>query len=131
MIPNAANASTPPCPGCTCVQAHSAHAVLAALRADDLDSAMALGLIEAQPCPDCSDACKARLIAARDARRAALATRERYRAREARLSRIKAERAAARRPAPASTEVQRTPALPKAASDALAKALAKARERHA
>lgn len=124
-----------PCPGCACTQAHPAHALLAALRGDDLDAALALGLLDAQPCPDCSPDCSARLVEARDARRFALAARERHRARAARLARIKAEREAARRPAPlpasTPTAAQAAPALPSAAADALARALAKAKARHA
>src|SRR5690606_29675539 len=114
--------------GCACTQAHPAHALLAALRGDDLDAALALGLLDAQPCPDCAPDCSARLVEARDARRFALAARERHRARAARLARIKAEREAARRPVAAPATQQATPvALPSAAADALARALAKAK----
>ena len=99
----------------------------AMLMADDLDAALQLGLLDAQPCPGCDGGCNARLIEARDARLVALAARERHRARDARLQRRKAERQAAR--APAATIASAAPALPSAAADALARALAKARER--
>ena len=129
--------SATPCPVCACTQPHRAHALLAALREDDLDGALALGLLDAQPCPACASECDARLTEARDARRFALAARERHRARAVRLARIQTEREAARRPAPAPTPAsapvaqQATPALPSAAADALARALAKAKARHA
>lgn len=99
----------------------------ALLAADDVDAAMARGLLEAQPCPGCDVHCNARLIAARDARCFALEARERHRARAARLQRRKAEREAARAPLP--TIANAKPALPLAAADALSRALAKARER--
>jgi len=125
------------CPTCPCTQEHPAHAVLAALRDGDLDAALALGLLDMTSCTDCDAACNDTLIAARDSRRFALAARDRHRARARRLARIKAERAAARRatqPTPAATgNGQPHPVavdLPQAASDALAKALARARERH-
>ena len=119
----------PGCPHCTCVAADdgSAHTLQAMLAADDVDAAMARGLLEAQPCPGCDATCNARLILARDARRVALDARQRHRARAARLQRRKAEREAARAPLP--TNASATPALPAAAADALARALAKARER--
>lgn len=116
------------CASCPCMQPDPAHALLAALVADDLDAALESGLLEAQPCPGCDTACTARLLEARDARRFALAARERHRARDARLQRRKAEREAVRRPMAAS-EAAQAPALPPAAADALARALAKARER--
>ena len=116
------------CPTCRCTQPHAAHALLAALRMDDIDAALAHGLLDAVPCPGCSEACNALLVEARDARRFALAARARFRARGERLARRKAESEAARTPAPAPTASQ-APALPTAAADALARALAKARER--
>lgn len=118
------------CPTCPCTQEHPAHALLAALSEDDLDAALSLGLLDAQPCPYCTLDCNARLAEARDARRFALAARERHRARAGRLARIKAEREAARRPVPTPV-AQQAPALPSAAADALARALAKAKARHA
>ena len=119
----------PACPHCHCTACDDgrAHAMQAMLMADDLDAALQLGLLDAQPCPGCDGGCNARLIEARDARLVALAARERHRARDARLQRRKAERQAAR--APAATIASAAPALPSAAADALARALAKARER--
>ncbi len=117
-----------PCPICPCTSDHPAHGLLALLRADDLDAALEQGLLDAQPCATCSAACNARLLAARDARRFALAARARHRARDLRLARLKAERDAARRPAPAAA-ASPAPALPQSAADALAQALAKARGR--
>jgi hypothetical protein len=116
------------CPACACARSHPAHAVVDALQADDLDAALSRGLLEAAPCPACDTTCKARLIEARDARRIALAARDRYRARGARLQRRKGEREAARSPPPAVAAAP-APALPTAAADALARALAKAGER--
>lgn len=127
MTSKAEPAMSVPCPLCTCTLEHPAHALLAALREDDLDAALGLGLLDAQPCPACDADCNALLLEARDARRAALAARERHRARATRLARIKAEREAARRPVPSPAATM--PALPPAAADALARALAKARER--
>ena len=122
----------PACPHCHCTACDDgrAHAMQAMLMADDLDAALQLGLLDAQPCPGCDAACTTRLIEARDARRLALAARYRYRTRDARLRRRKAECDAARRPAPNDAPMQ-APALPPAAADALARALAKARERTA
>jgi hypothetical protein len=106
---------------CDCTEAHPAHAILAALREDDLDAALQLGLLEALPCPRCEPACASILVAARDARLRALAARERFRAREARLARRAAEREAAR-----ATAARQPAALPPAAAAALARAKAKA-----
>ena len=109
------------CPLCNCTETHQAHAILAALRDDDIDAAIERGLLDAVPCPDCNADCASQLIAARDARLRALAARERFRAREARLARRAAERDAAR------TNAARQPAaLPPAAAAALARAKAKA-----
>lgn len=115
-----------PCPHCACASAEgdNAHALLAMLAEDDLDAVLELGLLTAQPCPGCDAGCAARLVAARDARRGALAARERYLARGQRLLRRKTEREAARGPAP--SPATRAQALPPSAADALARALAKA-----
>ena len=115
-----------PCPHCACasVDGGDAHALLALLALDDLDAALAQGLLDAHACPACDAACNARLLAAREQRRIALAARDRYRARGARLARRKAEREAAR--APAASPVAKAPALPPSAADVLARALAKA-----
>ncbi|WP_297830704.1 hypothetical protein [Thermomonas sp.] len=129
--------SASPCPACGCAQAHPAHAVVAKLRDGDLDAALALGLLDMAPCAGCGAACNDTLAAARDNRRFSLAARDRHRARARRLARIKAERETARRAAqspPAASGNDRSDLavtdLPKAASDALARALARARERH-
>ncbi|MBW8851995.1 MAG: hypothetical protein JF600_14535, partial [Xanthomonadales bacterium] len=65
------------------------HALAEAVASDDLDRAIALGLLAFDPgphrCDDCREAIDA-LLAARDARLRALAARERFRAREARLA---------------------------------------------
>ena len=118
------------CPRCGCaVPSGGGHALQAALQVDDLDAAMTAGLLDAQPCMGCDAGCNAALLEARDTRREALAARARYRARAARLARIRADRETARHAA-ATTVIQSTAtALPSAAADALARALAKARER--
>ena len=118
-----------PCPHCDCPIGHPVHAVVDALGADDLDAALALGLLDAAPCPHCSADCNARLVFARDERLRALAARERYRARDARLARRAAERDARR--APVATVQATTSALPPAAADALARAKARAAARKA
>jgi hypothetical protein len=115
------------CPSCACTTPHPAHAVLAALGDDDLDAALQRGLLEVDACRQCSDGCRARLAAARHDRADALAARERYRARAARLARRKAERDAAR-VAP-TTSTAKAPTLPASAADVLARALAKAATR--
>ena len=112
------------CPLCHCVEAHRAHAILAALREGDLDAAMELGLPDARPCARCDAGCASALIAAREERLRALATRERFRARELRLARRSAERDAAR-----ANAARQPAALPEAAAAALARAKAKAAER--
>ena len=115
------------CPRCGCTRADDAHAIQHALLQDDFDAALDAGMLEASPCPDCHAGCNAALAAARKTRASALDARSRHRAREARLQRRKAERDAARRPP---VQAGSVPAgLPPAAADALARALAKARER--
>lgn len=118
------------CAGCGCVAAGGAgaHAIVAALREDDLDAALSLGLLDAsQACPACSDGCRARLVAAREQREAALAARARHRVRTERLERRQRERAERRKPAVAPGIPGATaPALPAAAAAALARAKAKA-----
>ena len=123
----------PGCPGCGCSDPAGApaHRLQAALADDDLDGAMRLGLLEAgNVCPTCSDTCRATLAAARDARHQALAARERFRARAARLARRERERAARRKPVPApdatDSPTPATPSLPPAAAAALARAKARA-----
>ncbi|HEY5804373.1 MAG TPA: hypothetical protein VIT90_11830 [Lysobacter sp.] len=136
--------------GCRDAGGNAAHAIVAALVNDDLDQAIALGLIggERLVCEHCSDECRARLVAARSARLQALAARARFRARDARLERRARERAehrAAPVSAPASSAddaapqpvtsdtaaaLALAPALPSAAAAALARARAKAASRH-
>jgi len=124
---------TAACPVCSCTDTRGAmaHAIASALADDDLDRAIELGLLEAVPCATCDDACRARVAAARESRRSALAARKRYRARAARLQRRMEERAAARAtPAPLTAAMpQATQALPSAAAAALARAKARAAER--
>ena len=106
------------------VDGEGVHALVAALREDDIDRALALGLLEdMSACASCSDACKASLQQARMQRRNALDARERFRARNARLQRRQRERAERRKP-PASAAV--ATALPTAAAAALARAKARA-----
>jgi hypothetical protein len=102
-----------------------------AVAADDLDGAIERGLLAFDAPADGCDACRplvASVLAARDARLRALAARERYRARQARLAE-RAEAKARRRAAalPVVDEPKAvTPALPSAALAALARAKAKA-----
>jgi hypothetical protein len=109
------------CSLCNCTETHPAHAILAALRVDDLDAAIERGLLDVQPCPHCNADCASQLIEARDARLRALAARERFRNREARLAHRAAEREAAR-----TVAAKQPAALPPAAAAALARAKAKA-----
>jgi len=115
------------CPVCGCVADHAAHAIVAALVDDDLDAAIERGLLDAAPCDACASGCRDALMHARDGRRRALAARERFRARNARLEHRAEARAAARMPAPAPETAK--PALPPAAAAALARAKAKAASR--
>lgn len=120
------------CAMCGCICGAATHAIVAALATDDLDAAVDAGLLEATPCEGCSDACNALLIAARDTRRRALAARERYRARQARLQRRAQARVAARAPAAGATAAPAAtpgPALPAAAAAALERAKARAAAR--
>ena len=120
------------CPICGCTAAAAVHAISAALAEDDLDRALTLGLLDADPCNQCSEECRRRVAEARDARERALAARERYRARQARLQRRAQERAAVRATSANATEnaQEMKPALPSAAAAALARAKARAAERH-
>jgi hypothetical protein len=114
------------CPYCACISADGmrAHAVLKLLVVDDLDAALVAGLQDSLTCLVCEPRCNALLAAAHETRLTALAARDRHRARDARLLRRKAEREAARVPKALPTQ---NPALPAAAADVLARALAKAR----
>ena len=97
------------------------HAIAGALASDDLDAAIEHGLLDAGDCPGCAPACRQRVAAARDARLAALAARERHRLRGLRLQQRARERERRSEPDRA--------ALPPAAAAALARALARARPR--
>ena len=81
---------------CACIDpaGDGVHAIAVALADGDVDRALALGLLDVDACPGCSAACVAMVEAARDARRAALSARDRFRARNLRLERRAAERAA-------------------------------------
>lgn len=127
--------------GCARADGAAAHAIVAALAADDLDRALSLGLLDAAVCAGCAPECTTMLIDARVARSKALAARARYRARNARLARRAQERAAHRADARApeaathddatiSVAAPPRPTLPSAAAAALARAKAKAAERN-
>lgn len=118
--------------GCDDPRGAAAHAVNAALRVDDVDRAIEAGLLDRDvECAHCGDECRARLHEARAARVAALAARERYRARAARLERRARERAEKRVSPPVTAVVTPTPsALPSAAAAALARARERAAQRH-
>ena len=111
--------------GCTHAHGDTIHRIVAALATDDVDSALESGLLDSDACPGCLPACTLALLDARRARLAALAARERFRARQVRLHRHELERSQ-RRPAIAAT---RAPALPPAAAAALARAKDKAARR--
>ena len=113
--------------GCARADAGATHAVMAALATGDLGRALDAGLLDCLPCPDCDARCTATLLAARLERQRALAARERFRARSARLLRRAEERNAQRSPAPTATP--QAPALPAAAAAALARAQARAAQR--
>ena len=120
MVAQSGSGKPNPCRcGCTALQA-GVHAVANALAVDDLDRALDAGLLEVAACPSCTADCRDSVRQAADGRRTAFAALERYRAREARLVRRSAERAARRKP-PAPT------ALPPAAAAALARAKARVR----
>lgn len=90
--------------GCADPRGAAAHAIAAALAIDDLDRAIADGLLREDfesvlACARCTPACARASSEAREARLRALAARERHRARERRLQRRADERAAQRAPA--------------------------------
>lgn len=111
------------CPGCGCRSTSTAHDLVGLVMRDDLDRAIDAGLLDAEPCPACSAGCRSTLAMARDGRRAALAVRVRFRAREHRLALRAARRAEAR----AARSTPGVPSLPVAAANALQRALAKAK----
>lgn len=112
------------CPVCGCGAGSVVHRIAAAVASDDLDQAIDLGLLSAVPCPGCRPECRALVAHARDAREVALAARDHYRARQARLAARAQERAARRAEAAATS----SSALPPAAAAALQRALARARK---
>lgn len=89
------------CPSCGCCSADGSatHTIVAAIAGDEVDRAIDAGLLTASGCPACSETCTAKLLATRDARRGALAARERFRARNERLQRRADELMARRAPA--------------------------------
>ena len=103
----------------------SVHAVAIELAKDNLDGALEAGLLTCQPCGSCTPGCTAALLDARDARREALAARERFRAREARLARRRQARATRRGTPTEPGSDAAAPALPAAAAAALARAKAR------
>jgi hypothetical protein len=119
----------PGMPACRCGSRDAAggdvHRIVAALAEDDLDTAIDTGLLESDGCTSWSPSCRVLLLDARDARRAALAARERFRTREARLARRQQERHSHRDQAP-SQPATPVPSLPPAAAAALARARARA-----
>ncbi|TBR08028.1 MAG: hypothetical protein EPO46_10485 [Lysobacter sp.] len=112
-----------PCRGCGCIAANALHSIVDAVLEDDIDHALELGLLDVEPCGRCEASCRQNVLDARDARRTALAARERFRRREQRLARRAAERSAAGAmpPEPAA------PGLPPGAAAVLARALSRAR----
>ncbi|WP_242112130.1 hypothetical protein [Luteimonas aquatica] len=102
----------------------------ALLEADAVDAALDAGLMRHVPCPACEAADvraaqeSARIVEECRRLSGAWAARERHRAREARLRRREAERAA--KLAPAIDAQARSSSLPSAAAAALARAKAKA-----
>jgi hypothetical protein len=112
--------------GCDDPRGAEVHRIVAALALDDVDSAIEAGLLASEGCAACSPACMTLLVTARDARRAALAARERFRRREARLLRRQQERTANRAPSTSATPSSSTASLPPAAAEALRRALGKA-----
>lgn len=103
-----------------------------AVASDDIDAALALGLLgwdgdAALPRGAGVDETDVAMLGeARDARRQALAARERYRARETRLARLQSERRQRQTKVLAPRSAGAKPALGGAAAAALARALAKA-----
>ena len=121
------------CPGCGCLHGDAGsvatHAVIAALADDDLDRAIESGLLTPMQCDHCGPDCQAILLTARMQRANALAARERYRARTARMRLRAHERATRRGTMPPTAQPETKQALPTAAAAALARAKAKAAER--
>lgn len=111
---------------CRACADESLHPLIEALAADDIDRALTLGLLayESEENLDLCAECSARVrtvIAARNERLRALAARERYRAREARLA-ARAEARSRKRSASTTLPSAAAPSLPPAAAAALARA---------
>ena len=106
--------------------------LLALLHADDVDGAIEAGLMRFATDPATCRLDARDVAILRDAQqrlRSAWEARDRYRARQARLARIAAEREARRHPPAADPSPVARPALPATAASALARALAKAGSR--
>jgi len=117
----------------SCQREPSAQTLLRLLRRDDIDAAIEAGLMRFRPCAACeqedteyASLCSPILEAQQRLSRS-WAARDRYRARQARLARQASERQARREPVPAEKEKA---ALPPSAAAILARAKAKAAERH-
>lgn len=108
-------------------------AIAHALREDDVDAAIELGLLDWDGDAACvggapvDEADLALLRRVRDERLTALAARERYRRRGARLQRLQEARRQRQAEAISSASANGSPALAGAAAAALARALAKAK----
>lgn len=94
---------------------------------DEVDAAIDTGLMDFAPCPACDPAVASIILGAQRRLAFAWAARDRYRAREARLQRIAAERAARRAPPP---QAAKPSALPPTAAAILERAKAKAAQRN-
>ena len=97
--------------------------LLALLRTDDIDGALAAGLMDYTPSTDLPSDADLLLRHAEQRLRSAWAARARYQARAQRLARRDAERQAKRAPPPSADT---KPALPSAAAAILARAKARA-----
>ena len=116
---------------CTTCKDRTLRVLVDALAVDDFDRAIALGLLDARPedmpagCADCTANANL-VIAARDRCLRALAARDRYRARTARLAERAVARARKRADAAPQQASPAAPPLPPAAAAALARAKARA-----
>ena len=113
---------------CSSCNSDAHRALCDSVMADDLDLAISLGLLSFKAPANGCDHCAARiavLVAARDARLRALAARERYRARQARLAERAEARARKRAGAAPEASVDVT-SLPSGAAAVLARAKARA-----
>lgn len=136
--PSSSEAGVPASGAAPAPDATRARRILALLREDDVDAAIAAGLAAFVPLGELDDPSNDALVAARDRLLAAWAARERHRARARRLERIADERRQSRSSprtdavddgavtdVAASTGPPR-PSLPPAAAAALARARARA-----